>query len=57
MTDDFNTQSTSSWKAGAGTGQGIAFSTWVSIKNISKKLTERSGIYYTEFVLCKVVAV
>lgn len=30
MTDDFSTQSTSSWKAGAGTGPGIASLTWVS---------------------------
>lgn len=31
MTDDFSTQSTNSWKAGAGTGLGIASSTWVSL--------------------------
>lgn len=30
MTDDFSTQSTSSWKDGAGTGLGIASLTWVS---------------------------
>lgn len=34
MTADFSTRSTSSWKAGAGTGPEIASSTWVSTEGI-----------------------